>query len=59
MRWRKFTANHKASGSRRVLGFMAGLPGYGNQVDAEAFIDQEPHDAAMVSRFRRPRRTGC
>jgi hypothetical protein len=34
-------------------------PGSGDQVDAEAFVDQKPHDTAMVSSFRRPRRTGC
>jgi hypothetical protein len=28
------------------------------EVDAEAFVDQKPHDAAMASRRRRPRRTG-
>ena len=44
---------------RDVSGFMAGLPGDGNQVDAEAFVDQKPHDTAMAPRRRRPRRTGC
>jgi hypothetical protein len=38
-----------------VLGVMAGLPGDGNQVDGEAFVDQKPHDTAMVSSLRRPR----
>jgi hypothetical protein len=42
-----------------VLGFMSRLPGDSDQVDAEAFIDQKPHDIAMVSSFRRPRFTGC
>src|SRR6267142_889228 len=28
------------------------LPGDGNQVDREAFVDQKPHDTAMVSRPR-------
>jgi hypothetical protein len=44
---------------RDVLSFMAALPGDGDQVDAEAFVDQKPHDTAIVSRRRRPRRTGC
>jgi hypothetical protein len=43
---------------RDVLGFMAGSPGDGDQVDAEAFVDQKPHDTAMVSSRRRPWRTG-
>jgi hypothetical protein len=43
---------------RNVPGFMAGIPGDGDQVDAEAFIDQKSHDTAMVSSLRRPRRTG-
>jgi hypothetical protein len=38
---------------RNVLGIMARLPGNGNQVDAEAFVDQKPHDTAMVSTRRR------
>jgi hypothetical protein len=42
-----------------VLGFMAALPGDSDQVDAQAFIDQKPHQTAMASSFRRPRRTGC
>ena len=42
-----------------VLGFMAGYPGDSDQVDAEAFVDQKPHDTAMVSSFRRLRRNGC
>ena len=41
-----------------VLRFMAGLPGDGDQVEAEAFVDQKSHDTAMASSFRRPRRTG-
>jgi hypothetical protein len=44
---------------RNVPGFMAGFPGDGDQVDAEAFVDQKPHDTAMVSSRRRRRRTGC
>jgi len=40
-------------------GFMAGFPGDGDQVDAEALVDQKPHDTAMASSLRRPRRTGC
>lgn len=48
----------RAADMRDVAGFMAGLPGDGDQVDAEAFVDQKPHDTAMASR-RRPRRTGC
>jgi hypothetical protein len=43
---------------RNVLGFMARLPGGGDQVDAEAFVDQKPHDSAMVSIRRRARCTG-
>ena len=31
------------------------LPGDGNQVDREAFVDQKPHDTALVSRPRRVR----
>ena len=36
-----------------VLGVMACLPGNGNQVDAETFVDQKPHDTATVSSLRR------
>ena len=36
-------------------GFMAALPGDGDQVDTEAFVDQEPLDTAMVSNRERPR----
>ena len=49
----------RAADMRDMLGFMAALPGDGDQVDAEAFVDQKPHDTAMVSSRRRPRRTGC
>jgi hypothetical protein len=42
-----------------VLGHMAGFPGDSDQVDAEAFVDQKPHDTAMVSSLPRPRRSGC
>ncbi len=42
-----------------VSGFMTRFAGNSDQVDAEAFVDQKPHDAAMASRRRRPRRTGC
>jgi hypothetical protein len=41
-----------------VLGVMAHLPGDSDQVDAEAFVDQKPHDAAMMSSLRRDRCTG-
>jgi hypothetical protein len=41
-----------------VLRFMAGFRGYGDQVDAEAFIDQKPHDTAMASSLRRRRSGG-
>ena len=41
-----------------VLSVMPRLPGDGNQVDAEAFVDQKPHDTAIASRRRRLRRTG-
>jgi hypothetical protein len=44
---------------RDVLGFMAGFSGYGDQIDAEAFVDQKPHDTAMVSSRWRLQRTGC
>ena len=44
---------------RDMLGFMAGFPGDSDQVDAEAFVDQKPHNTAIASSFRRPRRTGC
>ena len=47
-----------AADMRDVAGFMAGLPGDGNQVDREAFVDQKPHDAATVSSLRRAWRTG-
>jgi hypothetical protein len=43
---------------RDVLGVMTRPPGDGNQVDAEAFVDQKPHDTAMVSTRRRTRCTG-
>ena len=42
-----------------VLGFMAGYPGDSDQVDAEAFVDQKPHETAMVSSLRRLRRKDC
>jgi hypothetical protein len=38
---------------RDMLGVMASLPGDGNQVDAETFVDQKPHDTAMVPSLRR------
>jgi hypothetical protein len=41
-----------------VLSVMPRLPGDGNQVDAEAFVDQKPHDTAMVSTRRRARCEG-
>jgi hypothetical protein len=44
---------------RDMLGLVASFPGDSNQVDAEAFVDQKPHDTAMSSSFRRPRRDGC
>jgi hypothetical protein len=40
------------------VGVMARMPGDGDQVDAEAFVDQKPHDTAMVSRRRRVRCSG-
>ena len=43
---------------RDAPGFMAGFPGDFDEVDAEAFVDQKPHDTAIVSSRRRPRRTG-
>jgi hypothetical protein len=36
---------------REVLGFIAGLPGDSDQVDADALVDQKPHDIAMASRW--------
>jgi len=39
-------------------GVMARLPGDGNQVDAKTFVDQKPHDTAMVSTRRRDRCEG-
>jgi hypothetical protein len=41
------------AGMGDMLGIMAGLPGDGNQVDAEAFVDQKPHDTVTVSSLRR------
>ena len=41
------------AGMGDVLGVMARLPGNGNQVDAEAFVNQKPHDTATVSSLRR------
>jgi hypothetical protein len=41
-----------------VVGVMAGPTGDGNQVDAEAFVDQKPHGSAMASIFRRRLCTG-
>jgi hypothetical protein len=38
-----------------VLGVMARLPGDGDQVDGAAFVDQKPHDTAIVSSLRRAR----
>jgi len=48
-----------AADMRDVMSFMAGLPGDGDQVDAEAFVAQKPHDTATVSSLRRLRRNGC
>ena len=49
----------RAADMRDVPCFMAALLGDGDQADAEAFVDQKPHDTAIVSSRRRPRRTGC
>ena len=43
---------------RDMVRFMAGLCGDGNQVDAEAFVDQKSHGAAIARSGRRARRTG-
>jgi len=43
---------------RDVLGVMTRSPGDGNQVDTETFVDQEPHDTAMVPTRRRARCDG-
>jgi hypothetical protein len=48
-----------AADMRNVPGFMTAFPGDGDQVDAEAFVDQKAHDIAMVSSRRRRWRTGC
>ena len=48
-----------AADMRDVLGFMPAFAGDSNEVDARAFVDQQPHDTAMASSLRRPRRTGC
>jgi hypothetical protein len=42
---------------RNVMGFMAGLPGYGNQIDGETLVDQEPHDTGIAASRRRDRCT--
>ena len=49
----------RSADMRNVLCFMAALLGDGDQADAEAFVDQKPHDTAIVPSRRRPRRTGC
>ena len=41
-----------------MLSVMARLPGDGDQVDAEAFVDQKPRETAMASIRRRDRCTG-
>jgi hypothetical protein len=41
-----------------MLSVMARLPGDGDQVNAEAFVDQKPRETAMASIRRRDRCTG-
>lgn len=41
-----------------VMSFMAGLPGNGNQIDGEAFVDQKSHDIAIAASRRRDRCIG-
>jgi hypothetical protein len=41
-----------------MMSFMTGLRGDGNQVDAEAFVDQQSHDTTIAPSGRRERRTG-
>jgi hypothetical protein len=43
---------------RGMLGIMARVPGGVDQVDVETFVDQKPHDTAMVSSVRRVRCIG-
>ena len=38
---------------------MTGLPGGVNQVDGEAFVDQESHGVAIAASRRRDRCAGC
>ena len=47
-----------AADMRDMPGFMAALPGGGDQLGAEAFVDQKLYGTAMVSSRRRARRTG-
>jgi hypothetical protein len=49
----------RAANMRDMPCFMAALLGDGDQADAEALVDQKPHDTAIVSSRLRPRRTGC
>jgi len=41
-----------------MVGIVTRLPGNADQVDAETFVDQKPHDIAMVSSRRRVLWTG-
>ncbi len=41
-----------------VLGFVPGLAGDRNQIDAQTLIDQKPHLTSIVASFRRVLRTG-
>jgi hypothetical protein len=43
---------------RDVVRLVAGLSGNGNQINAEAFVDQKPHGSAMLSTRRRRLCTG-
>jgi hypothetical protein len=47
-----------AADPRDVLRLMAGIAGDGQEIDAQALVDQKPRDKAMLSRLRRLRRTG-
>jgi hypothetical protein len=49
----------RSADMRDVLSFMAGFPGDGDQVDAEAFVNQNPHDTAMAWDFCGDSIVGC
>ena len=49
----------RSANMRNVPCFMTTLFGDGDEADGEALVDQKPHDTAIGSSRRRPRRTGC